>query len=230
MIKKILILIVFQVIVLDVFSQTTCERRHIYGLITNFYYLDILPEQNYSLKVGMYSDTYLVGKTVKKCDSIELTNLDMPSYAIREMSKFQIVDSLLIPLAYKELLPFSSSMLKDTTVCKEYLQSDGHVHYQLTFRSDSSFIYSTGSDRDRHVTRGKWIQNGNEISLQPENSDNLLYWICTDYKMIEVENYLVGKTFDQKNKVVEIHYLIGLKPRVKRKKNQQLTKAKFHGR
>ena len=116
-------------------------------------------------------------------------------------------------------------MLKDTAVCKEYLQSDGHVHYQLTFRSDSSFIYSTGSDRDRHVTRGKWIQNGNEISLQPEDSDNLLYWICTDYKLIEVENYLVGKTFDKKNKVVEIHYLIGLKPRLKRIKKPTANKS-----
>jgi len=218
MTKKILILIVFQVILLEAFSQTSCERRHIYGLLTDFYYLDILPEQNYSLKVGMYSDAYLVGEIVKKCDSIVLTNLDISPNSIREMSRYQIVDSLLIPLSYKELLPFSRSMLKDTTVCKEYLQSDGHVHYQLTFRSDSSFIYNTGSDRDRHVTNGKWIQKGNEISLQPENSDNLLYWICTDYKMIEVENYLVGKTFDQKNKVVEFHYLIGLKPRVKRTK------------
>ncbi|NOU62000.1 hypothetical protein [Marinifilum caeruleilacunae] len=214
MTKRILITIFFQIILFHAFSQSFCNKKHVYGLLSDFYYLQILPEQNYKLRVGMYSNLHFLGETEIKQDTLELSKLNRSYGAVRKMSKYQIKDSLLIPVAYKNKLPFSRKMSRDSSICKSYFQSDGHVYYELIFRSDSSFVYRTGSDITRNVTKGKWTQNGNEISLHPENSDHLLYWICTNNKLIEIDNYLVGRTYDKENETTEFQYLRGLKPRV----------------
>jgi hypothetical protein len=45
----------------SVIGQENYEHRHVYAFITEFYYLDILPDNKYSLKIGMYGDQYVKG-------------------------------------------------------------------------------------------------------------------------------------------------------------------------
>jgi len=223
MIRIVIILVLVQGLLIDIKAQSDFQNRHIYGLIRDYYYLDILPDSHYSLKVGMYLDRYVKGDYKINGDTLELISFDFieTEYNLSEnekaivkkgLSRFVIKDSLLIPIAYRDLKPNSRTMQKDSTIIKEYMQNDGHVHFKLTFRADSTFRYRTGSDMDKHSTSGRWKQNNNMIQLIPDDSDNLLHWICTDYQLTMIENYMVGKTVDEDDKVVEYQYLIGLKP------------------
>ncbi|GJM63266.1 hypothetical protein [Persicobacter diffluens] len=220
---RILIILVFfvQGFLVDLKSQSDFQNRHIYGLITDYYYLDILPDSHYSLKVGMYLDRCVNGDYKMNGDTLELISFDFieteynlsknkKAFVKKRLSRFVIKDSLLIPIAYRDLKPNSRTMQKDSTIIKEYMQNDGHVHFKLTLRADSTFRYRTGSDMDRHSTKGRWKQNNNMIQLIPDDSDNLLHWICTDYQLTMIENYLVGKNVDENDNIVEYRYLIEL--------------------
>lgn len=170
----------------------------------------------------MYLDRFVTGKYEIYGDTLELISHDFleTEYQLSKyeklivkkgLSRFLIKDSLLIPIAYKDLCPYSLSMHRDSSIIKEYLQNDGHVHYKLTFLADSTFKYSTGSDMDRHTINGTWRQEENIVKLKPNDSNNLIYWICTNNELTINENYLIGMTYDKDNGLVEYQYLIGLK-------------------
>ncbi|WP_075590851.1 hypothetical protein [Labilibacter marinus] len=223
MIRILIILVFIQGFLVDLKSQSDFQNRHIYELIRDYYYLDIMPDSRYSLKVGMYLDRYVKGDYKINGDTLELIGFDFieteynlsendKAFVKKGLSRFIIKDSLLFPIAYRDLAIPSRTMQRDSMIIREYMQNDGHVHFKLTFRADLTFRFSTSSDMDRHSTSGRWKQNNNMIQLIPDNSDNLLHWICTDYQLTMIENYLVGKTVDENDKVVEYQYLFGLKP------------------
>jgi len=222
--RLLIILFFINVLVINSNAQSDFQNRHVYGLVSKFYYLDILPNEHYSLKVGMYLDRFVKGDYSINGDTLELVNFEFIKtefelskserfFVEKGFSKFLIHDSLLIPVLFQDFLPCQwCSMQEDSTIIKEYAQEDGHVNYHFMFRSDSTFNYSTGSDLDHYSTNGTWIQNDDKISLNPDNSKNLLYWICTDNKLTMFENYLIGKTFNENDNIAEYQYLIGLKP------------------
>jgi hypothetical protein len=223
MIRIIIILVFIQGFLIDSNAQSDFHNRHIYAMISDFYYLDILPDMQYSLKVGMYGDNFVKGDYKINGDTLKLVNFDFleSKYELSEneklfvkggFSSYLIIDSLLIPIQFRDLIPRSKSMLRDSTIISEYIQNDGHANYKLTFHSDSTFKYRTGTDVVRHFTKGTWTQKDNMIKLYPDDSDVPLYFICTENEMIMVENYLVGKTVDKEDNIIEFNYLIGLKP------------------
>jgi len=228
MIRILIILIFVQGLQVELNAQSDFKNRHIYAILSEFYYLDILSDMQYTLKVGMHGDNHVKGDYEINGDTLELISFDFlkSKYELKEhkklkikkgLSSYLILDSLLIPLQFRDLIPRSKSMLRDSTIIKEYVQSDGHASYKLSFHSDSSFKYRTGTDVVRYFTKGTWNQEDNMIKLYPHELDVPLYFICTDNELILVENYLIGKTFDKEDNIIEFNYLIGLKPAANKK-------------
>lgn len=205
-------------------AQENRRVRHIYGLISDFYYLDIQDAENYKLKVGMYSGVYSKGQYEISEDTLSLVRDAFPDAVgeafnerkdqkIKAFSQFSLHDSLLLPLRYRTALPISCTLQDMGKAIKEYVQNDGHAYYRITLYSDSTYMYSTGTDIDRHKSKGKWTIKDNLLILSPTNPYNLLYWISVNHCFVMIDNFIVGETYDKKGEIKEYNYLIELKAR-----------------
>ena len=221
--KKIYLIIIAIGAITDSFSQINYTERHVYGITSDFYYLDVSPQKKYRLKVGMYSEDYIKGNYEINKDTLKLISFDFHKYnekfsdydklVIKKVfSKFLVLDSILIPTSYRNSRFNSLPISRDSTIISDYIQNDGHAYFRITLRSDSTFEYKTGASKIRYKTIGYWKQAGNLIRLTPIDCNNLLHWICTENKLILFENFLIGRTFDKKNEVTEYQYLIKSKP------------------
>ena len=217
--NKILILIItFIGITETVCSQANYQKRHIYGLIDNFYYLDIKSDYSYKLKVGMYGNHYMKGNYVLINDTLELASLEYPNADFKitkekidfikfNLSKYMIFDSLLIPVNFEINRNYLNYLYADTNYISNYIQTDLHSYFRISLKTDSTFLYMTGTDRDNYTTQGNWVIRDSFLILKPLECDNLLHWICTDHKFKIIENFIVGKTYNKEDNVTEYQYL-----------------------
>jgi len=171
----------------------------------------------------MYGDKYVNGEYKIDGDTLKFISLDFKEnkweiskhdklIVEKNLSTFLVHDSLLIPTKHFESLTMSRIMKRDSTIIKAFAQRDGHVHYMFSFYSDSTFTFKTGSDTDRNSTKGIWHEDNNIIYLNPTNSDNYLYWICSNNRMRIYKNYLIGATINEEKKTIEYQYLLGFEP------------------
>jgi hypothetical protein len=181
--------------------------------ITEFYYLRLIDSTRYELKVGMYDKGRVSGKYETQNDTLKLKTFDLCDLSEKEKvsvernySEYLIKDSLLIPIRLLQLnLPrpsFISHYAKLDSVNSDwFILSDGHVSYNLKLRNDSLFTFSTSACRGGNSIEGKWLTNNTELIMNPITQKRLetLRWICTNYKMVLFENFLIGKNIE-KNK------------------------------
>ena len=217
--KKITFVFLITIISILCHAQKLYTTTHVYGIFFDFYYLEISTDSTYSLKIGMYGDNYISGKYEILGDTMFFTSINYNKKAKKlSKSKKQIIengwtkylihDTLLIPLKLRKSPTISVNMCNDSTILKEYLQSDGHVQFRVQFFSDSTFYYRTGSDMGGYSVKGRWTENDNRVLLFPNDSVNQLNWICSDNILNRFENYLIGFTKDEKNGTIEYHYLL----------------------
>ncbi len=203
----------------NICSQTNYQKRHVYGLIDDFYYLDILSDNSYKMKIGMYGNHFINGNYVLVNDTLVFESFEYQNYnykiseekfnSIKNiLSKYLIFDSLLIPMNIEIKRNFMNYLNVDTNYISNYIQTDLHAYYRISLKTDSSFLYTTGTDRDNYQTQGNWLIKDSFLVLQPKESENLLHWICTDYKFAIIKNFIVGKTYNREDKITEYHYLM----------------------
>lgn len=201
--------------------------KHIYAPYGDYYYLQVLPDGKYEMKIGMYLDQKVTGEYQNQDDTLTLIthNFINDQFSISDtkkrvvqkgLSNYEIIDSLLIPIEYKREIPLSRHMQRDSTIVAHYIQTDGHAICHLLLHHDSTFLYSTGI-RWRHTYEGTWVREGDILKMTPFESDNLLHWSCTDNQMIFRETFLIGMRVDEEAQQKEYNYFIELKPRVKTK-------------
>lgn len=217
--NKILILIITFIGITEIVcSQNDFQKRHIYGLTDDFYYLEIKSDYSYKLKIGMYGNHYIKGSYMLINDTLELASLEYPNddfkiskekidFIKNSLSKYMIFDSLLIPLNYEFNGIYSNYLNIDTNYISNYIQTDLHSYFRISLKKDSTFFYVTGTDRDNYTTQGNWIIRDSFLILKPNECDNLLHWICTDYKFRIIENFIVGKTYSEEDDMTEYQYL-----------------------
>lgn len=202
-------------------SQKEYVKKHIYTFGFDYYYLDLHPDNKYSLKVGMYGNQIVNGDFSVSKDTLKLNHHQFNNFhlqidnfdslfIVNELSIFQILDSLLIPFGkFEDLhIPIDDDD-SDSTIISSYLQTDGHAHYSIIFYSNSTFEYNTGASMYHKEIRGNWFRKDNLIELNPNDDEksNTLDWITYDNKFILVNNYLIGKIFDKDSNNYNYRYL-----------------------
>ncbi len=202
-IKNRIFLFVLILFSLTGFEKVLAQTTHVFAH-GEFYYLKLLDNDSYELKIGMYGEDKMYGDYEIYNDTLELTTFKFKlkydlknKEAIKErFRKSLIKDSLVIPISfYYYEFKEAHRTKRDSNLIDKFMMSDGHVNFTINLYSDSIFNFSSGSDISRYYIHGKWTQNDNLIYFQPESEKYLdvFGWLCSDNKMLLFNKLLIGK-------------------------------------
>lgn len=219
--KTLLILVLLFKFLFESFSQVDTNYTHIYGIPTDYLYLNILCDNQYNMKVSNYGD-YIKGEYKVDKDTLELIsfkyiegNYGLTDYLEEIMkkspTKFLIDGHFLIPQLSEESEKTSYRMLHDTTIIDEYGLYAGPQFCDILFYNDSTYYFRTGIDAIME-SAGTWIEQNNVIVLHPDDSGIALQNLCLDKKFKIVGNYLISTKYNDRVNTIELSYLRRLKP------------------